>query len=241
MMHKYHGTCEPTARSLRRKSFARSANPPPVLRVCVDLHLLQSLRVQVSCQRNSCLTLLSSFLHLIPPNRRTKNKPAHTHLQFGTVHLISKLPPSPLSHKGLPPPAALPRSATPHQPNAPTNSLPSHPDQISTLFAPIHSFISQPPAAACDTIHYTFTTPTAGRLTFAASRHLSSAFSDVRCAPLPCTLLIAAYRALLHRIASHQQHRQRVRPLLFSACRHSQTASLLPDVPRHWTLVSIRL
>jgi hypothetical protein len=53
------------------------------------------------------------------------------------------------------PPPALPRSATSHQPNAPTNST-SHSIRIkiSTLAVRLHSFISHSFAAACDTIHY---------------------------------------------------------------------------------------
>jgi hypothetical protein len=47
------------------------------------------------------------------------------------------------------------------------DQLPSHPIRIkiSTLFARLHSFISHPPATACDTIHYSLTTPTTGVVT----------------------------------------------------------------------------
>jgi hypothetical protein len=109
------------------------------------------------------------------PNRRPRTNRVSPAIQFGTVHLISKLPPSPLSHKALhahcatpfrqrhnqptPRPTILPipsgsRSARCLHRYAP--SFPTALPQPATLF--ITSSPRQPPASSLSLL-YTHTRP----------------------------------------------------------------------------------
>jgi hypothetical protein len=257
MMHKYHGTCEPAARSLMAHRCRKESDFCPKcvsLGRCLHHPIIAALftpilrRVLVSCcssvplsspisdNRNSILPLCNN-IHPFPGSLL-----ARSHTSY------PELPPSPLSYKGI----AAVRCATPFRyatpTNAPTNStsIPSGSDQHAVCTPSLLHF----PPEARSLQHYSLH-PHHANHPPTHLRRLSSSqalrLHQRRCAPRPTTTTATPARlnrsvpCLLQRIAQHRHQPPALSALATYGLRSPQNLSLLPDFPQLWTLVLIRI